>query len=60
MTETIVSQHKGRITEIAAATAIYQQGMMSIEDLFAHVHGLSHAALQSFVEYPTEDLSSIE
>ena len=60
LTETIVSQHKGRITEIAAATARYQERLMSFEDFFAHVHGLSHAALQPFVQYPTEDLNSIE
>ena len=33
---------------------------MSLEDFFAHVHGLSHAALQPFVQYPAKDLSSIE
>ena len=60
LTETIVSQHKGRITEIAAATARYQQRLISLEDFFAHAHGLSHAALQTFFQYPTEDLSSIE
>ena len=60
LTETIVSQHKGRITEIAAATARYQQGLMSLEDFFVHTHGLSHATLQPFLQYPTENLGSIE
>ena len=60
ITETIVSQHKGRIVEIAAATARYQQGLMSLEDFLAHTHGLSHAALQPFFQYPTGDVSSME
>lgn len=60
LTETIVSQHKGRITEIAAATARYQQGLMSLEGFLAHVHRLSHAALQPFFQYPTGKISSIE
>lgn len=60
ITETIVGQHKGRILEISAALSHQQDGMLSTSDLFEHVRGLSHAALQPFVQYPTKEASMVE
>ena len=60
LTETITDQHKGRILEIANAVAKFQQGAMPLEKLLDYIHGLSHAALHPFVQYPTEQASSLQ
>lgn len=60
ITETIVSQHKGRILEISAALSRQRDGMLSTSDLFEHVRDLSHAALQPFVQYPTNEARTVE
>ena len=60
ITETIVTQHKGRILEISAALSRQRDGMLSTSDLFEHVRGLSHAALQPFVQYPTNEAQTVE
>ena len=57
--ETIVGQHKGRILEISAALSRQRDGMLSASDLFEHVRGLSHAALQPFVQYPTNEVRMV-
>ena len=60
ITETIVGQHKGRILEISAALSRQRDGLLSTSDLFEHVRGLSHAALQPFVQYPTNEARMVE
>lgn len=60
LTETIVSQHKGRILEISAALSRQRDGMLSTPEMLEHVHGLSHAALQPFVQYPTDEAWTVD
>lgn len=60
LAETIVSQHKGRILGISAALSHQRDGMLSTLDMFEQVRGLSHAALQPFVQYPTDEAWTVE
>lgn len=60
LSETIVNQHKSRITEIDSLISKYDAKMLSLKDLTNEVHGLSHSILHSYTQYPSKEASTVE